>query len=376
MPLAWEDDHEMPEPLEDATDSDHGAPEDGHDSDGEQSNGHEVIDDEELFFGYGDESDVEDSQDAWKDVFEKLGPDVPPEDMAHLMFYDELCGVAGGEGAPATPLAAAISPRPEDPTLREEPLALAGESASPEAPPQEPSMAMEEPQPGPPPPDAPPPPAAPDEAPPSGARRGRRGATHFRTIPRWGSFTIIYRPVSREYPCGAWQACCRYHKKNEKTMCTKTINIPNAHDDSVEETLQLAKIWCIHAPMFTKKKDHSKFPFRDADRIPQELLDVQVLELPAVPEVVIPDDQMPSDPEDAQDEEGEAGTTSSTTSNNSSSSGGQAGGRGRARGRGRGKGQARGRGKPKAKAKAKGGGVDSDSSLPSDMSSLGTSLSA
>ena len=161
-------------------------------------------------------------------------------------------------------------------------------------------------------------------------------------------------------------------------MCTKTINIPNAHDDSVEETLQLAKIWCIHAPMFTKKKDHSKFPFRDADRIPQELLDVQVLELPAVPEVVIPDDQMPSDPEDAQDEEGEAGTTSSTTSDNSSSSGGQAGGRGRARGRGRGKGQARGRGKPKAKAKAKakGGGVDSDSSLPSDMSSLGTSLSA
>ena len=112
----------------------------------------------------------------------------------------------------------------------------------------------------------------------------------------WGSFRFTFTDASARPPRGQWQAKCRFHKLNDKTWCTRSMTIGSA-EGSKDLTLRLLKGWCVQAGKFKKKKDHARMALRPADALPDEVLDSLLGDMPPVPSLVVPDDQMPDEPE-------------------------------------------------------------------------------
>ena len=112
----------------------------------------------------------------------------------------------------------------------------------------------------------------------------------------WGSFRFTFTDASARPPRGQWQAKCRFHKLNDKTWCTRSMTIGSA-EGSKDLTLRLLKGWCVQAGKFKKKKDRARMALRPADALPDEVLDSLLGDMPPVPSLVVPDDQMPDEPE-------------------------------------------------------------------------------
>lgn len=74
----------------------------------------------------------------------------------------------------------------------------------------------------------------------------------------WGPFLLTFSPFDGARSFGRWQGTCKYHAKNSKTWCTKTITVKTEGD--MENCKHVIQYWLIQATAFSSKSDHADFP--------------------------------------------------------------------------------------------------------------------
>ena len=68
--------------------------------------------------------------------------------------------------------------------------------------------------------------------------------------------------------------------------CTKRVSVFGPTDAEKEDALNMAKHWCVHSILFTRKKDHGQWNPRLFETPPPEVLEAEMLARPAVPAYV------------------------------------------------------------------------------------------
>ena len=137
-------------------------------------------------------------------------------------------------------------------------------------------------------------------SPPSHAEPAPRGG--HRTNPaldnhNWGCFRMTLR---RGGTHDAWQVKCPWHRKSEKTGCTKSLNIIMLDGKSKEEcsamTLLFLKQWANTAFNYDTKWKHAAYNVDDWNAealLPEEVIEAQCIHVEPEEEV-IPDDALPA----------------------------------------------------------------------------------
>ena len=74
--------------------------------------------------------------------------------------------------------------------------------------------------------------------------------------------------------------------------CTKRVGVSGPTDAEKEDALNMAKHWCIHSILFTRKKDHGEWNPRLFETPPPEVLEAEMLARPAVPAYVKTDEEL------------------------------------------------------------------------------------
>ena len=115
-----------------------------------------------------------------------------------------------------------------------------------------------------------------DRAPRAVARR----ATHPDSIPDWGGRFALTFSQTIGCPLGRWVSVCPYHKKNEKTACTRTFCLTDASD--WHRCRLHAKHWSLQAGAYKRKRHHGEHPMIASEILPDDIMDMKVLEM-AVP---------------------------------------------------------------------------------------------
>ena len=155
----------------------------------------------------------------------------------------------------------------------------------------------------------------------------------------WGpgdGFVFTWTSADRRPPNGSWQALCRYHKLNKDTACTQSMSA----NMGKELTKRLLKLWCLQAPLHTRKKHHANIRARFLEDVDEEILQARVESLPPPPEELLDDDQL-----DELEKRAGNGVTSGEDSERDAAPA--------AKGKAKAKGKARSKAKPGAKPRAK-----------------------
>ena len=136
---------------------------------------------------------------------------------------------------------------------------------------------------------APPPPPIPEAEP--GASGVPRAPKQHPDSFAWGSFRFTFSDASKRPPHGQWQAKCRFHMLNQKTLCTRAMNVgPDLA--SKDLALRLLKGWCLAAPQHQRKSTHAATPLQQKDALPHEVLDARQRDMPPVPANVLSDAEL------------------------------------------------------------------------------------
>ena len=107
----------------------------------------------------------------------------------------------------------------------------------------------------------------------------------------WGSFRFTFSDAKKRPPHGQWQAKCRFHMLNQKTLCTRAMNV-GPDDASKDLALRLLKGWCLAAPQHERKSTHAAMPLQQKDALPHEVLDARQRDMPPVPANVVSDAEL------------------------------------------------------------------------------------
>jgi hypothetical protein len=98
-------------------------------------------------------------------------------------------------------------------------------------------------------------------------------------------FYMTWRPDSGNF--GAWQALCKYHKKNSTTACTRSMGCADASRAELDRVKRVLRAWCLTAPNHTRKREHAVEPL--VVDMPSEVLEQSAAELPELPARVLDD---------------------------------------------------------------------------------------
>ena len=97
--------------------------------------------------------------------------------------------------------------------------------------------------------------------------------------------------------------------------CTKRVSVFGPTDAEKEDALNMAKHWCIHSILFTRKKDHGQWNPRLFETPPPEVLEAEMLTRPAVPAYVKTDEELNAEEGLAPAGEGDDSKGDDSTSN-------------------------------------------------------------
>ena len=132
----------------------------------------------------------------------------------------------------------------------------------------------------------------------------------------WGAFRFTLKALrsSTGHPGFAWQCACRYHRKNDRTGCKKSIAVPGGPEEweaQSSKVLQRLRFWATRACDFHFQRHHVAFDPDPELLPPWEVIEAQRIDEPP-PEPPFPDDGHP--------EQSSSNSTSSSSSESSSSS--------------------------------------------------------
>ena len=108
----------------------------------------------------------------------------------------------------------------------------------------------------------------------------------------WGHFSINVRRPSAICKFGAWQAVCRYHRKNVSTGCKKQVGLLSPSAEHKELALWQVRHWCNQAVGFLRQKHHVAYQPTLAALPSQEDIERQKITDPAPPEEAMADVDM------------------------------------------------------------------------------------
>lgn len=112
-----------------------------------------------------------------------------------------------------------------------------------------------------------------------------RAARSRENASEWHPFRITWvAPKLGVAKFGAWQGRCPFHKLNAKTDCTKRVNVLDGEDP--QHALGYIKMWLIHAPVCTLKREHAQLRPRSFDLFPAELIEEERKSMPVPPAVI------------------------------------------------------------------------------------------
>ena len=106
----------------------------------------------------------------------------------------------------------------------------------------------------------------------------------------WGAFRITWVAAGASQRWGAWQGTCRYHAGSAKTKCTKRLTV--LQEGAVDETLQRIRMWLLQANLFIRKDEHTEWNPRVHAVLPPEIMEAELLRLPAPPDHITTDSEM------------------------------------------------------------------------------------
>ena len=94
----------------------------------------------------------------------------------------------------------------------------------------------------------------------------------------WGVFLLTYVKPGLGKACGAWQATCPFHAKNDRTPCRKTANIKSPGDAAaMSHAQELVKLWATTAPNFKYQREHIAWNPRFEDLPDPDVLDISCI---------------------------------------------------------------------------------------------------
>ena len=131
----------------------------------------------------------------------------------------------------------------------------------------------------------------------------------------WGPYRLTWvKPKPGAHQFGAWQGLCRFHRMRT-VKCTKRVSVSGPTDAEKEDALNMAKHWCVHSILFTRKKDHGQWNPRLFETPPPEVLEAEMLARPAVPAYVKTDEELNAEEGLAPAGEGDDSKGDDSTSN-------------------------------------------------------------
>ena len=183
-----------------------------------------------------------------------------------------------------------------------------------------------------------------------GCAHARRGPLRTKKVPgegAWGSGLITFKFTK---PHGSWEGTCRFHAKNLKTGCKKTLSIPAPGTEKEnDETLARIQHWLNMHFHYDRQRRHVRWA-PEVGEVP--CFAVRLTQWPADPGIIRDDVELDLEFGETSDEDGDGGGGGPGPGGGG---GGGAGGPGPGKKRKRAPAKAKaapGKGKGKAKAKA------------------------
>lgn len=114
------------------------------------------------------------------------------------------------------------------------------------------------------------------------------------SISAWGGARckITWRAPGDDCLHGAWQAKCPYHRRTDKTACTKSLSLAESTDEQRQLTLRMVKHWLLQAGSFDRGWKHQKWNPRSFECPPEHVLDLKAEEMRGPSDPVQPDDEL------------------------------------------------------------------------------------
>ena len=83
---------------------------------------------------------------------------------------------------------------------------------------------------------------------------------------------------------GRWQATCYYHRKNETTRCTHSVQIRGTNEQAeIDRSRLLVMKWCLLAPLFNRQRSHKLAVVMDNVGCTEEMLNARMQMMPDPP---------------------------------------------------------------------------------------------